>query len=204
MDQPWYGIGLWPAIKILFRKGFTFSGRASRNEYWWPQVFLLIVGLLFWIVTILLPRSSHSDTITIIVGIVLRVINLVFWIPILAVTWRRMQDIGKPGWVGLILALIPWALNVFTTGTLSSSIVIYALDAALFSPSLLVIEIVIALIALACELVLIVFMLTPTRVKGLKYDPRGNDGFLPDYLIPAAPPGPADPPPDVRWEQDIQ
>jgi len=43
LDMPYYGIGFIDAIKRGFRKYATFSGRASRSEYWWWALFTFIV-----------------------------------------------------------------------------------------------------------------------------------------------------------------
>ena len=74
-------VGFGEAIGRGFSNYFTFSGRASRPEYWWWILFTLLIG---WI-----PFAS-----------------LVTLIPSLAVTSRRFHDIGKSGW----LQIIPWAI----------------------------------------------------------------------------------------------
>lgn len=70
-------MGFFDAIKSVFSKYATFSGRASRSEYWW---FALFVILWCWI-----------PIINIIIG-------LFFFIPSLALQVRRLHDIGKSGW----------------------------------------------------------------------------------------------------------
>lgn len=71
------------SIKTCFSNYATFSGRASRSEFWW-----------FYLFTVL------GSTIT--CGIA----SVVFIIPSLAVSVRRLHDIGKSGWLYL-LAFIP-------------------------------------------------------------------------------------------------
>jgi len=194
MDQPWYGIGFGQAIKVFFQKGITFSGRASRGEYWWPALFQFIVTLPIEIVSAVLTMSGYDGSGVIIVAVVSWVVSLVFLVPTLAVTWRRVQDIGKPGWLGLVLALVPWVLNLVMTGTHTPNMIPYALP---LSSTLL--ALVLSVIRLVCYLVLFIYTLTPAKIEGLKYDPRGNDGFLPPELVPVVPPGPADPPQVVSW-----
>ena len=40
INMPWYGIDFVNAIKRFFTKYATFSGRASRGEFWWVMLFL--------------------------------------------------------------------------------------------------------------------------------------------------------------------
>src|SRR6185312_8282818 len=48
LDQPLYGASFGQAIKRFFTKYATFSGRASRSEYWWVQLFnFIIVAVLY-------------------------------------------------------------------------------------------------------------------------------------------------------------
>ena len=67
------------AVKACFNKFATFEGRANRAEYWWWTLFCFIIG---W------------ASITPILG---WFIMLALFIPSLAVTVRRLHDIGKSG-----------------------------------------------------------------------------------------------------------
>lgn len=77
------------SIKTCFSKYVTFSGRATRSEYWWFALFCFIV---FWI-----P--------------VVQLLGLLLLLPSLAVGVRRMHDIGKSG-LFVLLAFIP-LVNLF-------------------------------------------------------------------------------------------
>ena len=80
-------IGFGDAIQICFNKYATFSGRATRAEYWWWYLFTFIVSaVLSW-----LPSVGIGGSIC------FGLINLALVIPTLAVSWRRMHDIGKGG-----------------------------------------------------------------------------------------------------------
>ncbi len=69
------------SIKTCFSKYATFSGRATRSEFWWFWVFTLIASFI-------------------------PLLNLAVIIPAIAVGVRRLHDIGKSGWY-MLLALIP-------------------------------------------------------------------------------------------------
>ncbi|MDR2566622.1 MAG: DUF805 domain-containing protein [Bifidobacteriaceae bacterium] len=49
LDQPYYGASMGVAIVRFFKKYATFSGRASRSEYWWWFLFATIVGFVITI-----------------------------------------------------------------------------------------------------------------------------------------------------------
>jgi len=78
------------AVKTCFSKYATFSGRASRPEYWWFFLFeiLLIVG-----------TAMVSDMLNALAGLALI-------LPAMAVSVRRLHDVGRSGWF-LLLGLIP-------------------------------------------------------------------------------------------------
>ena len=83
-------VGFGEAISRGFTSYFTFSGRASRPEYWWWVLFTALVAII--------PLSI-----------------LVTFIPSLALASRRLRDIGKSGWWlilplgGLILGFLLWS-----------------------------------------------------------------------------------------------
>ena len=77
------------SIKTCFSKYVTFSGRASRSEYWWFALFCFIIGCI--------P--------------VVNFLGLLLLLPSLAVGVRRMHDIGKSG-LFVLLAFIP-LVNLF-------------------------------------------------------------------------------------------
>lgn len=87
------------AISTCFSKYATFSGRASRPEFWWFFLFQILVSIV---------ASMFGDVINGLVGLALL-------LPALAVGARRLHDIGKSGWWQLIaltviglLVLIYW------------------------------------------------------------------------------------------------
>lgn len=83
-------MGAVDAIKTCFTKYATFSGRASRPEYWWFLLFILLGAA----VTGLLDRGLFpAAAIPPLTGI----FQLGTLLPLLAVGWRRMQDTGRPG-----------------------------------------------------------------------------------------------------------
>ena len=91
----------------LMNKYADFSGRASRSEYW---SFTLLFGLANWVLNILY-RATDFRLFTVLASL----LSLAVLVPSLAVSWRRLHDIGKKGsWyfivlvpiVGLILMIV--------------------------------------------------------------------------------------------------
>lgn len=73
-----------------------FSGRARRKEYWMFVLFNLIVFYVLFIVDYLIGTKIPYNGSQI--GIISSVYSLAVFLPGLAVTVRRLHDIGKSGW----------------------------------------------------------------------------------------------------------
>ena len=114
-------VGFKEAIVTCFRKYATFKGRARRSEFWFFTLFIYLVeygfgALSSFIGNIFLTSMAMSGSIETLTGpyIALSVIGLVLslalFLPSLAVTWRRLHDIGKSGgwfFIGLV-PLVGW------------------------------------------------------------------------------------------------
>lgn len=75
------------AIKSCLGQYATFTGRASRSEFWWFFLFQVLV---------MVAASMLGDVIN---GIA----SLALLLPALAVGARRLHDIGRTGWWQLLL-----------------------------------------------------------------------------------------------------
>jgi uncharacterized membrane protein YhaH (DUF805 family) len=87
------------AVKTCFSKYATFSGRATRAEYWWWTLAMVIVSV----------AASFINP------IVSWVVALATFIPSLAVGWRRLHDIGRAGgWYFIsFIPLVGWLLLLY-------------------------------------------------------------------------------------------
>lgn len=97
-------MSLGEAVKSVFSQYAKFSGRARRSEYWYFALFQIIVGIVLGVVAMIISESL----VTIIDGIW----TLAVLLPSLAVTWRRLHDIGKSGaWYFIFLVpLVGWII----------------------------------------------------------------------------------------------
>lgn len=86
------------AVKTCLNKYTDFNGRASRSEFWWFFLFMVIVGFVVGIIGAFLGKTGSS--------IFSGLVSLAFLLPGLAVTVRRLHDIDKSGW-WVFISLIP-------------------------------------------------------------------------------------------------
>lgn len=115
-------MGFGQSVKTNFGKYATFSGRASRPEFWWFQLFCIIITgfpMLLGMFFIIAGAASNADTIETtgsfgilgLFGVLFIVIGflaaIVTFIPTLAVGCRRLHDRGTSGWLQLLM-LVPF------------------------------------------------------------------------------------------------
>jgi uncharacterized membrane protein YhaH (DUF805 family) len=86
----------------VLRNYAVFSGRARRKEYWMFFLFNMIFSIVFMMMDNALGIASESIG----YGPLYGLYTLFVLIPSLAVLVRRLHDVGKSGWMVLIV-LIP-------------------------------------------------------------------------------------------------
>jgi uncharacterized membrane protein YhaH (DUF805 family) len=77
------------AVKTCFSKYADFNGRASRSEYWW----FVLAEVIVLIIASLIHQYVYG------------IAALAFLLPALAVGARRLHDIGKSGWLQLLMII---------------------------------------------------------------------------------------------------
>ncbi|HEU0182722.1 MAG TPA: DUF805 domain-containing protein, partial [Agromyces mariniharenae] len=116
--QPLYGATFVQAVSRFFRKYATFSGRASRSEFWWAYLVYAAVYLAIYIPAAGAAESSVTVTADgqIAYGAgywTMWGIGAVAWlatiVPFLALVWRRLHDTNRPGWYYLI-GIVPFGV----------------------------------------------------------------------------------------------
>jgi uncharacterized membrane protein YhaH (DUF805 family) len=99
------------AIKNGFNNYVTFKGRASRSEYWYWTLFVVLLSICTQLFDVAaFPQSLWSPTNTI--------FAIITFLPGLAVCVRRLHDINRSGWWLLIVltvigafVLLYWAIK---------------------------------------------------------------------------------------------
>ncbi len=124
------------SIQSVFSKYATFSGRASRSEYWYFMLFNFALGMTVNILPFLASFflgfclgltgqtdmlwtfQPHIENFKVVLAVILGIYQLAAIIPCLAVGARRLHDMGKSGWwqflhlafgVGTIVLVVWWA-----------------------------------------------------------------------------------------------
>jgi uncharacterized membrane protein YhaH (DUF805 family) len=83
------------AVKACFRKYADFSGRATRTEYWWFFLAVLLGSAAGWLISLRIYT----------------LFSVVTLLPMIAVGARRLHDTNRSGWWQL-LALVPFGVVV--------------------------------------------------------------------------------------------
>jgi uncharacterized membrane protein YhaH (DUF805 family) len=114
------------------RKYANFSDRARRSEFWWFYLACLLITFPFQVAFGIAFLSAGEDLIDLIEkektatfqqvidniewselvkpGLLLAGVSVVLFVPLLAVTVRRLHDIGLSGWLVLV-GLVPLGLG---------------------------------------------------------------------------------------------
>ena len=87
------------AISTCMGKYATFSGRASRSEYWWFYLFCLLMS---WGASLVGATTSMEGGADIMSGIV----SIALILPTIDAAARRLHDTGRSGWWQLLIITI--------------------------------------------------------------------------------------------------
>lgn len=116
---------LFEGYLAVYKKYIDFSGRARRAEYWLFYFCNMIIGFIFYLFYFI-GLKLHSNMIVMIVSLLILIFGLVVLLPGIAVTVRRLHDVGKSG-LWYFITLVPcigglWLLILLVTaGTAGSN-----------------------------------------------------------------------------------
>ena len=172
------GMTFGKAVNTCFRKYCGFTGRASRSEFWYFFLFNLIVGMAFSVAivacmvpkimggtTVISPDMSPFELLKLCgpIYVVYLLWSLAMFLPILAVSFRRLHDIGRSGW---------WIVGCYLLSVVMA--VVLALVAR--SPMLVtLLTILFYLAILAYGITLLVFFCTDSQPGSNKYGPNPKE-----------------------------
>ena len=97
------------AVISCFSNYVTFSGRATRSEFWYWALFIIIGDIITLIIDGLILENMETQP----VNLIFTVITI---LPGLAVFIRRLHDVNRSGWwilislsvVGILFPLLYW------------------------------------------------------------------------------------------------
>lgn len=101
-------MGFEQAIRTVLSKYATFGGRATRPEYWWWVLAYVILSVVTQLIdaVVVAPLlglgifgANAGQPLSVIV-------SLALLLPCLAVSCRRLHDIGRSGW-WLLIWIVP-------------------------------------------------------------------------------------------------
>ena len=109
-------MGFTEAISSGFSKYVTFSGRASRSEYWYWTLFAILASIVALVIDLFVFPDMDIRPVN-------TIVSLALFLPGLAVAIRRLHDLDRTGWwfliaftvIGLILLFV-WYCMKGTTG----------------------------------------------------------------------------------------
>jgi len=123
------------AAKTGFGKISDMNGKASRSEFWWYVLAVVLVGIVISIVLNMVVGPFLASAIWQIVAIIL----------LLAATVRRLADAGKPAF---------WAYIFFGLGLLSAVIMVV--------PGLAMLTPILGIASLVLLVIMIYFLVQPS------------------------------------------
>ncbi len=86
----------------VLKKYAVFSGRAARKEYWMFVLFNIVISVVLSII----DRFIGTSTLLLGSGLLSGIYSLAILCPGIAVSMRRLHDIGKSGW-WVLIGLVP-------------------------------------------------------------------------------------------------
>jgi len=102
------------SVSHVLKNLTNFEGRASRSEFWWWSLFIVIINIIASIIIVSVSGNGMNTAGTIIIW----VISLILFLASLSVAVRRLHDTGRTGWwallypvccIGQIILIIFWA-----------------------------------------------------------------------------------------------
>ncbi len=128
LTRPLYGATFMQSTKRFFKQYANFSGRASRSEYWWVMLLIVIIEIIpmiLYIAGAAITATSASMSydsynsgpsglglFLLFTGIgLLIIIGLGLLLPSIALAWRRLHD-GNFAGPMYFLSLIPYAGSI--------------------------------------------------------------------------------------------
>ncbi|MEC4113010.1 DUF805 domain-containing protein [Myroides pelagicus] len=90
-------------LKVIKEHYADFNGRARRQEYWMFVLFNTLIGIAIGVVEYIIGTNFIGT-----------VYSLAVLVPSIAVAVRRLHDIGKSGWMYLLvlLPIIGWIILI--------------------------------------------------------------------------------------------
>jgi uncharacterized membrane protein YhaH (DUF805 family) len=99
------------AISSFFTKYATFSGRARRSEFWFAVLFTTLVSIAIATIwpgtTLVVNEMSIQQS-----SLPSNLWQLAILVPSLALSWRRLHDVGRKGtyYLFILIPIVGWIM----------------------------------------------------------------------------------------------
>jgi uncharacterized membrane protein YhaH (DUF805 family) len=108
-------MGFIKAVKHAFKNYSNFRGRASRSEFWWFSLFMVIASVAIFIISEVGIATSADPQLWNTLAQVGTIMAIIWFLatilPVSAIWFRRLHDSNKSGWwYGLTAAssIVDW------------------------------------------------------------------------------------------------
>jgi len=149
-------MGFFAAVESGYRNYFTFTGRATRAEYWWFTLWnmLLVIGMVTFVAggAVLHHQGNASGLLLILLGGVMALLVLATAIPSIALQVRRLHDAGTTGY---------WVLAQLAVSFLRSFV--HVVDHANPNHSLHMVGLLLTVMSLGIGLIVFVYLVQPSK-----------------------------------------
>ncbi len=152
-----------------------FNGRARRSEFWYWQLFNLLISIGLYLIIHAIKEVTRVD-----LGFLSTVYSLAIFIPNLAVSARRLHDTNRSGWwqmlsigtglVTFVLAII-FVLPLFSYGMNE-----YAISVCMEQKALLILLILSAISYIAACILLLVWYCTNSQQGVNRFGSNPKEG----------------------------
>lgn len=167
-------LGFNEAVKICWNKSANFKGRARRSEFWWFCLFIFLFMLLpligFISGVVIGPSGGENMFCTMILsGVFLLGFALVFLVPLLAATTRRLHDTGRSGWWIVVIITVSLFALILQGFAIDEIVSVDGILPAIYKGSIIVWGV--NLIILGLLITILVFTLLDSHKGENKYGP---------------------------------
>lgn len=105
-------VGFVDAIKLFFKNYANFNGRSTRSEYWYVALFNAIISIGLLIIGSILAVIADSAGVFAFVYVLLMIYGVAIICPSIAVSIRRLHDMGKEG-TWYLFCFVPYVESIF-------------------------------------------------------------------------------------------
>lgn len=167
LSQPHYGAPFSAAFKHFWLKYATFTGRASRAEFWWWALAYFGINVLAVIVMTIAGGIAGGGVPHVMLVVFQTVWTAATIVPFAALSWRRLHDSNYHGWWALpfvVLSGLQATLNAFGLQSV--------LNAATYNgnPTGIAVSVTTGILSLACGVLMLVLTTRPSREGGVRFD----------------------------------